>query len=221
MRLVITGFKGGIGRTTTALQLAAHHAARQSVLVNDQDPQCGALAWASLSDETPFAVTRASSPGLFDLEILDMPPSIPVKEQLPTADLYVVVTTLDAASYTVFLRTVALLTEQGKPYLVVVNRYRPTRAEQRRRLEEEPLLVQAIVIRDRAILASYYERGTTVFALEGKRAREAQAEFIALAEAIDSRLKKISRSSTPIRLTKKRVSKATQNKVATPGKGRA
>lgn len=223
MRLVITEFKGGIGRTSTTLNLAARLAERRSVLVNDQDPQCGALAWAALSDQTPFAVARASSPGLFDVEIVDMPPSMPIKEQMPDADLYLVVTTLDAASYTVFLRTVALLTEQGKPYLVVANRYRPARGEQKRRLAEEPLLARAIVIQDRAILSSYYEQGTTIFALEGKRAQAAQAEFVTLSNAIESRLKALKRAAQRRAkktndVRKQRVSRLTQKKLTRAGR---
>ena len=107
--------------------------------------------------ETPFTVSRASSSG-FDLEIQDLPPSAPVKDQLPDADLYLVPTLLDGGSFVVYLRTIETLRRQGKPFLPVANRVNLKRAEHRRRLED-PSLAGAIVIPERAALASYYELG--------------------------------------------------------------
>ena len=63
MRLCNFSLKGGVGRTTLALNLAGCYARDPSlrVLVNDRDPQGGACAFASLSDETPFSVGRSRS----------------------------------------------------------------------------------------------------------------------------------------------------------------
>lgn len=101
MRLVVCCFKGGVGKTTLSLNLAALFASQHRVLVNDRDPHCCSVAWAALSDETPFTVGRSASPG-FDLEIQDLPPSAPVKDQLPDGDLYIVPTLLDGGSYVVY-----------------------------------------------------------------------------------------------------------------------
>jgi chromosome partitioning protein len=116
---------------------------------------CGSVAWAALSDETPFTVGRSSSPG-FDLEIQDLPPSAPVKDQLPDADLYIVPTLLDGGSFAVYLHTIEILRRPGKGFLPVANRVNLRRSEHPRRLAE-PSLAGAIVIPDRAALASYYE----------------------------------------------------------------
>ncbi|MEV5117997.1 ParA family protein [Stenotrophomonas indicatrix] len=186
MRLVVCCFKGGVGRTTLSLNLAAAFAGQSRVLVNDRDPQCGSVAWAALSDETPFTVGRSSSPG-FDLEIQDLAPSAPVKDQLPDADLYVVPTLLDGGSYVVYLRTIETLRRQGKPFLPVANRVNLKRAEHRRRLED-PSLAGAIVIPERAALASYYELGETVFSMRGAGVRKAREDILRVGGAIQKRL---------------------------------
>ncbi|WP_249405676.1 ParA family protein [Stenotrophomonas sp. CFBP 13718] len=186
MRLVVCCFKGGVGRTTLSLNLAAAFAGQSRVLVNDRDPQCGSVAWAALSDETPFTVGRSSSPG-FDLEIQDLPPSAPVKDQLPDGDLYIVPTLLDGGSYVVYLRTIETLRRQGKPFLPVANRVNLKRAEHRRRLGD-PSLAGAVVIPERAALASYYELGETVFSMRGAGVKDAREDILRVGGAIQKRL---------------------------------
>lgn len=193
MRLVVCCFKGGVGRTTLSLNLAAAFAGQSRVLVNDRDPQCGSVAWAALSEETPFTVGRSSSAG-FDLEIQDLPPSAPVKDQLPDADLYLTPTLLDGGSFVVYLRTIETLRKQGKDFLPVANRVNLKRAEHRRRLEE-PSLAGAIVIPERAALASYYELGQTVFSMRGAGVKQAQQDILRVGHAIQKRL------TTPARRT--------------------
>jgi cellulose biosynthesis protein BcsQ len=218
MRLVVYNSKGGSTKTSVTINLAAGFAAAgKRVLLNDQDRMNGSLAWASISEETPFTVGRGSSPG-FDIEIIDMPPNEPVKGVLPDADLYIVPTLLDGCSYVVFLRTIALLEEQGKPYLVVANRYLPRRAEHRRRLMEERTLKGAILIKERAVLSSFYERGTTVFGMNGKWAEQAQQEFVQLADAVYAKLKALADKQRRVErrtsvLPKKGVSRPTHNRL--------
>ncbi|HHA2422966.1 ParA family protein [Stenotrophomonas sp. C-A] len=186
MRLVVCCFKGGVGRTTLSLNLAAAFAGQSRVLVNDRDPQCGSIAWAAISDETPFTVGRSSSPG-FDLEIQDLPPSAPVKDQLPDAELYLVPTLLDGSSFVVYLRTIETLRKQGKAFLPVANRVNLKRAEHRRRLED-PSLAGAIVIPERAALGSYYELGETVFSMRGAGVDKAREDILRVGQAIQKRL---------------------------------
>ncbi|MDC6711372.1 AAA family ATPase, partial [Leclercia adecarboxylata] len=44
MRLVVCCFKGGVGKTTLSLNLAALFASQYRVLVNDRDPHCCSVA---------------------------------------------------------------------------------------------------------------------------------------------------------------------------------
>ena len=116
-----------------------------------------------------------------------MPPSAPVKDQLPDADLYLVPTLLDGGSYVVYLRTIDTLRRQGKPILPVANRVNLKRAEHRRRLEDTSL-AGAIVIPERAALASYYELGETVFSMRGAGVDKAREDILRVGQAIQKRL---------------------------------
>jgi chromosome partitioning protein len=185
MKICLFNAKGGVGRTTLALNLAGYFAKarrRSRVLVADCDPQGSALAWAALADETPFTVGRSRSRG-FDLELIDMPPKLPDNGQLPEADLYLVPTLLDGVAFVVFLRTLALLQEKRLPHLVVANRVNHRRAEHRERLASAPL-ERALVIRERGALASFYAEGRTVFEMGGRHIGSAQDEITAVGKAI-------------------------------------
>lgn len=181
MRLCNFSLKGGVGRTTLALNLAGCYARDASlrVLVNDRDKQSSCLAFAGLSDETPFTVSRSRSPG-FDIEIMDMRNDMPDNEAIPDADLYLVPTLLDGASFVVFLRTVDVLEKKGKRYLPIANRANEKRAAHRRHLKHSKMS-GAVVVRDRALFADCYEEGKTVFDAKDRWARAAQEEIHALA----------------------------------------
>lgn len=188
MKICLFNAKGGVGRTTLALNLAGYLARakrRSRVLVADCDPQGSALAWAALADETPFTVGRSRSRG-FDYEIIDLPPKLPENGQLPEADLYLVPTLLDGVAFVVFLRTLALLQEQGLPHLVVANRVNLRRAEHRERLASEALQ-RALIVRERGALASYYAEGRTVFEMGGRHLDAAREEIATLGQAVLSR----------------------------------
>ncbi len=181
MRLCNFSLKGGVGRTTLALNLAGCYARDPNlrVLVNDRDRQSSCLAFSGLSDETPFSVGRSRSPG-FDVEITDTPPRLPDNEVIPEADLYLVPTLLDGASFLIFLRTVDVLEKKGKRYLPIANWANEKRAAHRRRLQH-PKMSGAILVRDRAVFADCYEEGKTVFDANGRWARVAQEEIHVLA----------------------------------------
>lgn len=184
MRICTFNAKGGVGRTTTTLNLAGYYAQDPNlrVLVADCDPQGSALAWAALADETPFTVGRSRSRG-FDIELLDMPPRIPEQGKLPEADIYLVPTLLDGVSFVVFLRTIAMLQEHGKPYLVIANRFNPRRAEHRARLASPPM-AGALVMHERAAFAAYYAEGRTVFDMTGRHIEGARQEIEQVAQAV-------------------------------------
>ena len=185
MKICLFNAKGGVGRTTLTLNLAgyfAQHDPQARVLVADCDPQGSALAWAALAEETPFTVGRSRSRG-FDLELIDMPPKLPENGQLPEADLYLVPTLLDGVAFVVFLRTVKLLQEKGLPHLVIANRVNPRRAEHRERLAS-PALDQALVVRERGALASYYAEGRTIFDMTGRHLEAARDEVAAVGQAV-------------------------------------
>ena len=155
----------GVGRTTLSLNLAAAFAGQSRVLVNDRDPQCGSVAWSAMSD----GETRYREPCLIPrLRPGDSRPAAQRPSERPAAGRGPLHRPNAArrGSYVVYLRTIDTLRRQGKPFLPVANRVNVKRAEHRRRLED-PSLAGAIVIPERAALASYYELGETVFSMRG------------------------------------------------------
>jgi chromosome partitioning protein len=84
MRLAVVNLKGGTGKTTTAMLLAAALGERGRTLLVDADPQGSALSWSESAGGLPFSVvalpvrdlqTRLPQLGEgFDFVIVDTPP---------------------------------------------------------------------------------------------------------------------------------------------------
>lgn len=181
MKIAVLNPKGGSGKTTLALNLAQGLSLKgKRVLVVDCDPQGSALAWAHLAEETAFTVGRSLTQG-FDYTLMDMPPTFP--KDLPKVDLYLVPTTLDGVSYSVFLRFTDRLKEEGKAFLPIVNRYNKYRAEHRQRLTDDELK-QAILIPERAAFASCYGEGLTVYDMNKPHVIKARNDIERLIEAL-------------------------------------
>jgi len=185
MKICMLNGKGGVGRTTLTLNLA--HCLQcsypsSSTYVADLDAQGSSLAWARLAGETPFTVGVAKSRAQHDFHIFDTPPKLPENGVLPDADVYIIPTLLDAVSFVVFLKTMELVRKKGLPHIVVANRFNPDRSEHRQRYAQLP--PGALIVRDRAIFASSYGYGETVFDRVGVRASHAQQDIKGIARAV-------------------------------------
>ena len=98
MRIVVTSNKGGVGKTTTAIHLAAFLQMRGPTLLVDADPVKGALTWAAQGDGLPFWVAKpeATKERKFDNVVVDtrgQPKAKALGELTNGADLVVVPTT--------------------------------------------------------------------------------------------------------------------------------
>jgi len=163
MRLAVINLKGGTGKTTSAVYLAAALARRGRTLLVDADPQGSALSWSDQAEGLPFTVAalpvktlHRQLPGLaqgFAHVVVDTPPG----------DLGVV----RSAALAVELALIPI-----PPGLMDVDRLRPT-LELLAEVEPlNPLGVQVLLTRVR--------RGTK----SAKAAREVLAELgLAVLEA--------------------------------------
>lgn len=173
MALSVWNPKGGVGKTTIALNLAGYYAkAGHSVLVVDLDPQGGSLTFAGLAATAheedpkrtpvlPFDVAKSQSKP-YDVVIYDHPPTMDLHIPAP---FVVVPTLLDAGSLTPTIRGLQELGKLGKGYLLVPNRYDPNSSQQRQIYEGN--FAGSPFIRQRMAFATCYGRGLTLYSPVG------------------------------------------------------
>lgn len=172
-KIIVFNPKGGVAKTTVALHIAHALSQKGRTLLVDLDPQGSSLAWAALSDETPFTVGRSLSGG-FDYVVFDMAPAMP--DRLPDADLYVVPTLLDGVSFVVFMRAMRMLREHNKRVVVVATRVNKQRGEHKERLKD-PLLANSVIIQERAAFGTCYAMGKTVFDMDTPHIEKARHDI--------------------------------------------
>lgn len=141
MRIVaVAGQKGGVGKTTTAMSLAAVAAEASNVLVVDVDPQASSTWWAERAgEELPFAFTSDADPGIlrrlrdlphYDVVFVDTPGSLEghdvLDAVLAVADFVILPTEPAALAVVPLIRTVTnIVAPRGVPYRVLLNKVDP------------------------------------------------------------------------------------------------
>ena len=164
-RISIWSRPGGSGRSTIALNLAAALAAGGArVLLVDSDPQSAALLWARLASNanrpTAFVVTAGLPRRQDDYDFILFDHAAGARKAAPPGELVVIPTLTDAASVLTLNEVRSDLKRQGKRTLVVANRWRKDRREHHHVLG---LLGDVPVLRDRAVFATAYGRGATIY----------------------------------------------------------
>jgi chromosome partitioning protein len=178
MVITVASYKGGVGKSTTAVHVAAYLQEKAPTVLVDSDPNRSVCGWAA-SGRLPFEVIplhqAARRTRDFDHVVVDTNAGLrpdEIKEIVEGCDLLVIPTTPDALSYQSLMITVGHISKieraQYKALLTIIRRGRlemATRCERSSRAKELSVYPTIHALR---------KRGPTTCRLERRSCREHQ-----------------------------------------------
>ncbi|MDM7325419.1 MAG: ParA family protein [Thermus sp.] len=201
MRVVaVVNGKGGVGKTTTAVNLAAILAEKAPVLLVDADPQGSATWWAGRGD-MPFDLAQEADPHLllrlrrvrgYGAVVVDTPPALrseALQAVLRASDFALLPTPPAPLDLEALVETVrAAVRPLGVAHRVLLTRVDPRSLGEA--LEAQTALMEAGVPAFHAFVRAYkaHERaaleGRPITRWRGPNAREGEADYRRVAEEL-------------------------------------
>jgi chromosome partitioning protein len=193
--LVVLNGKGGVGKTTTSINVAALFAERQRVLLVDADPQGSANWWVQQNEETMQFDTKVVSDlhSLRELQqqaeyrvvVVDMPPALDsaaLEIVIPVADYLLLPTPPAPMDLAALIQTVKqVVLPSGIAHRVLLTRVNPRSLREAE--EAQQTLIECGIPVCKSVVRSYkaHERaaleGLPISQWTGKNADQAAADY--------------------------------------------